>query len=56
MPAIILALLALDWAALHDIMKGEPDLYNEYGMVVFSLVVFGMMLYSGSRRRKSGLP
>jgi len=42
---IVLLLLALDWAALHDILKGEPNPYLEYGMVVFSLVIFGIMFH-----------
>jgi hypothetical protein len=34
----LLLLLALNWAALHDIVKGEPSLALEYGTVVLSAV------------------
>ncbi|MGB3904070.1 MAG: hypothetical protein WBB22_04045 [Anaerolineae bacterium] len=49
--AIVLILLALDWAALHDILKGEPDLYGEYGMLVFSAIVFGVLTFARLRKR-----
>lgn len=48
---IVVLLLALDWAALHDILKGEPNLYAEYGMILFSVIVFGVMILIGLRRR-----
>ncbi len=35
--AIGVFLLAIDWAALHDILKGEPDLSLEYGSLLVSL-------------------
>jgi len=44
-------LLALDWAALHDILKGEPNLYAECGMVVLSMVIFVAMIFTGLRRK-----
>lgn len=40
----VVLLLALDWG-VHDILKGEPNLYGEYGMVVLSLVVFGALTW-----------
>ncbi len=44
--AVSLILFLLDWAALHDVIKGnEPDLYLEYAMLVLSAVVFGLMLF-----------
>ncbi len=49
--AVVLVLLALDWAALHDISKGEPNLYGEYGMLVFSAIVFGLLAFAGLRKR-----
>ncbi len=49
--AVVLVLLALDWATLHDILKGEPNLYGEYGMLVFSAIVFGLLAIAGLRRR-----
>ncbi len=41
---VVLILLALDLAALHDILKGEPDPYAEYGMLVVSVIVFGFLI------------
>ena len=41
---VALVLLALDWAALHDIVKAnEPDYTLEYGMLAFSVVAFDNM-------------
>lgn len=51
---IVVLLLALDWAALHDILKGEPNLYAEYGMIVFSIIIFGVIIFIGLRRRNKG--
>ncbi len=48
---IVVLLLALDWAALHDILKGEPNLYAEYGMILFSIIMFGVMIFIGLRRK-----
>lgn len=49
---VVIALLALDWAALHDIFKGEPNVVLEYGLLGFSLVVFGSLVYYGLRNRR----
>ena len=35
--AAALVILALDWAALHDILKGEPDLILEWGILAASI-------------------
>ena len=43
---MVALLLALDWAALHDILKGEPNLYAEYGMILFSIMVFGVLIFT----------
>ncbi len=32
-------LLALNWAAVHDILIGEPDVWMEWTVVVASLVI-----------------
>ena len=37
----IFVLLALDWAALHDIASGEPAPYGEYAILVLSFLLFG---------------
>lgn len=50
--AVVLFLLALDWAALHDILRGEPDLRLEYAMLLLSLIVFAAMLFSALRRKR----
>jgi hypothetical protein len=52
--AIVLVLVALDWAAVHDILKGEPNLHGEYAMVVFSVVTFAVLIYIGLRGRHKG--
>ena len=40
----IMLILALDWAALHDILKGEPNPYGEYAILFLSPFLLGMML------------
>ena len=37
---LMLVLLGLTWAALHDITKGEPDLRLEYGFVTVCALIF----------------
>ncbi len=49
---VVIVLLALDWAALHDILKGESNVVLEYGLLGFSLVVFGSLVYYGLRNRR----
>lgn len=48
---MVLLLLALDWAALHDILKGEPNPYAEYGMILFSAMIFGALTFIWMRGR-----
>jgi len=48
---IVALLVAVDWAALHDIVKGEPNPYAEYGMAVFSVVAFGVMIVAWVRQK-----
>ena len=44
---LIVALLVLDWAALHDILKGEPNPIAEYLMLSFSVVIYsGLVIRS----------
>jgi hypothetical protein len=40
--ALILFFLA--WAAGHDILSGENDVWMEYSMIAFSLVIAGLAL------------
>ncbi|MBC8343751.1 MAG: hypothetical protein ISR55_11775 [Bacteroidetes bacterium] len=42
---LIALLLLLDWAAIHDILKGNEDSFMaEYMILIVSIVVFVMML------------
>lgn len=41
----ILFVLLLDWAALHDIIKGEASILAEYSMLVFSLITIPYLLF-----------
>jgi len=50
--AIALILLALDWAALHDIFKGEPNPYLEYAVVVFSIILISAVIFITLKRKK----
>jgi uncharacterized membrane protein len=35
----VLVVLALNWAALHDIIKGEPNPWMEWTIVIASLML-----------------
>ena len=49
---VVPILLALDWAAIHDIAKGEHDLIPEYAIVAVSIVIFiGLLILSLRKRR-----
>ncbi len=45
-----LFLLALDWAAAHDILKGEPNPWQEYAVLILSAIFFALLLFSWIRR------
>ena len=45
----VLALLALDWVALHDIFRGESDVWLEWSFVVGILL---LLMYSVVRKRR----
>ena len=52
---VVVVLLALDWAAVHDILRGESNLQNEFLTVVMSGLVFGGLIgYWVRERRKHG--
>ena len=38
---LVLILLALNWAALHDILKGEADVWMEWSVVFLSVLLLG---------------
>lgn len=46
-------LLALDWAALHDILEDEPGVRGEYATIVLSFVIFGLIIFSARRKLQS---
>ncbi len=39
-----LALAALNWAALHDILKGEPNAWMEWTVVLASAALVAVVL------------
>jgi hypothetical protein len=41
----ILLVLLLDWAALHDIIKGEENTTGEYSMLVLSIIVIPLLFF-----------
>ena len=41
----LLAVLAADGAAIHDILKGESDLRTEWIALVVSVVIVGLIIY-----------
>jgi hypothetical protein len=48
-----LLLLALIWVALHDILKGEQDVWQEYSVLVLSLVALAGLVYFSLKRRSA---
>lgn len=46
-----LAIFALDWAALHDIIKGEQDVWLEWTVVLFSLLLLLFVIRKWLNRR-----
>ena len=48
----LLAVLAADGAAIHDIVKGESDVRAEWAALAVSLVVIGLIIY----RLRAGTP
>jgi hypothetical protein len=49
---VVAVLLALDWAALHDIIKGEENAALEYIMILFSIAAFGLLIFYRIRTGK----
>ena len=53
--AVVLLVLAADWAALHDILTGaEPDYTQEWTWLVASTVVLAGLAWIAVRRRRRG--
>lgn len=54
LPYLLLALvlLAFAWAALHDIVKGEPDLTLEWITLIVCGILFGATLRILLRQRQ----
>jgi hypothetical protein len=46
----VLALLALNWAALHDILKGEQNVWMEWSLVIGS--AYFRIIYSIRKMRQ----
>lgn len=44
--------LALDWAALHDILKGEPDVRLEWAFVIASVALFAAYAFRRSTQAR----
>ena len=52
MAGVVLLFLALDWAALHDILKqNEPNYTAEYAMLAVSILFFGTIAFRPVRER-----
>lgn len=49
---ILFLIILLDWAALYDIIKGDPDPYAEYSMLLLSVVVFCYIVVKKAGRRR----
>jgi len=48
----VLALAALNWAALHDILKGEPNPWMEWAFVIASAML--LAVYTLRKVREPG--
>ena len=46
----VLALLALNWAALHDILKGEQNVWMEWSFVLGSALLLIIVLMRKMRQ------
>lgn len=47
---LIALVLLLDWAALHDILKGEENPLAEYSMLVLSLLLLPLLIFKIFRK------
>jgi hypothetical protein len=50
--AILLGVMLLDWAALHDIHAGEPDVWMEWSILGLSGLAFALLLWKALSLRR----
>ena len=51
---VAILLLAIDFAALDDITTGnEPDYWAEWDFLLFSTIIFGLMIYARFSKSKT---
>jgi len=48
--AVVLVVLALDWAAMRDVLRGEADVTNEYFVMAVSGAIYGGVIGFWVRR------
>lgn len=48
--AVVLVVLALDWAAMPDVLRGEADVTNEYFVMAVSGAIYGGVIGYWVRR------
>ena len=53
---LIIVLIVLDWAAIHDIIKGETNLTLEYSLIVLSIIVILAIIAIYVRKIKKSNP
>jgi hypothetical protein len=49
---LVLIVLAMDWAALHDILRGEQDVWMEWVFLVASFPLLGWYFLKIWRRTR----
>jgi len=45
-------LILLDWAALHDVLIGEPDLRIEWAVLGLSVLAYALLLWKALALRR----
>ena len=48
----LVGLILLDWAALHDVLIGEPDLRNEWLVLGLSVLAYALLLWKALALRR----
>lgn len=51
--AVVVGLLLLDWAALHDVLRGEPDVWQEWAILGLSAVAYALLLWKARALRRA---